>query len=200
MVFRDFWVKHQGLVSCHSEVFAHAVDHVWPSKPVSVLHAGFGNGGTLQVLSSILPEGSSVLGIGSSIVNDVPCVIADLSDRGSVFWALRSQWFDWVIDSDDSAAILWPYLRAGGKMFLDNYDEAAVLDLLHAVAYESESWLPTEEILSIILYPHVAIVEKRYPRVVPYLDVIIGEEDPLIPIKTFQDKGAMKVFVEPEKD
>jgi hypothetical protein len=42
------------------------------------------------------------------------------------------------------------------------------------VAADQDSWLPTEEIMRVTVYPRVTVVEKRHPRVVPYVDVMVG--------------------------
>jgi hypothetical protein len=200
MVFGTAWVNHQGLVSCHSEVFAHCIDRHLPSGPVSVLHVGVDNGGTLEVLASVLPEGSSVLGLGDVECETIPSLVVDVWDRESIFSALGDKSFDWIIDSRGSAVVMWPYLVAGGKLFWDHYDAAALGDLCAALSGDDASWLPTEEILSVTVYPVVAVIEKRFPRVLPYIDLIVGRDDPVVSISDYQKAGGIRVLLEPQED
>jgi len=66
------------------------------------------------------------------------------------------------------------FLRPGGRLILEGYDIELVSRLVTDVAADQDSWLPTEEIMRVTVYPKVVVIEKRHPRVVPYVDVMVG--------------------------
>jgi hypothetical protein len=178
MEFRSRWLNHAGLMSRHFEVVLHAFDREIPDGSFRLLDVGVENGGSVEIWREILPEGSDVLGIDvdpACARLGLPVLTGDVRDRSWVKEALRGRWFDVVIDSTGvMTPNLWPYLERGGRMFFENYHPSAVAGLVAALAEGGESWLPTEEILKVTTYPHVAVVEKSNPRVVPFLEVMAG--------------------------
>jgi hypothetical protein len=178
MGYRDTWLNHAGAVSWHSEVVLHAFDRELPSNPVNLLDVGVANGGSMEVWSEILPEGSTVTGIDvdpACADLGLPVLIGDVTDEVWLRDALRGQWFDLIIDSTQTMSpVPWVFLRPGGRLILEGYDHDVVTGLVADVAADKDSWLPTEEIMRVTVYPKVCIVEKRHPRVIPYVDVMVG--------------------------
>lgn len=198
MGYRSRWLIHDGLMTAHCEVVLHAFDRAVPEdRPLHLLHAGVENGGSLQVWQECLPEGSQVLGIDSNPACadlPVPVVTADVTDSKRVHSVLAGRWFDIIIDSTwTHSDSMWPFLKAGGVLILDGYDEETVFDLVRSVTRDEDSWLPYEEVMSVTMFPRIAVVEKRHPRVVPYIDVLVGSQDPIVPESKFLARGAKRV-------
>jgi hypothetical protein len=176
--YRDTWLNHAGAVSYHSEVVLHAFDRELPTMAANLLDIGVGNGGSMEVWRDVLPEGSTVTGIDiDPACGDLglPVHVGDVTDEAWVREVLYGCWFDLIIDSTGTmSAIPWVFLRPGGRLILEGYDDALVSCLVADVAADQDSWLPTEEIMRVTVYPKVTVVEKRHPRVVPYVDVMVG--------------------------
>jgi hypothetical protein len=187
-------------MSHHSEVVLHAFDREMPTGPISVLEVGVENGGSLEVWREILPEGSEVLGLDIDprcADLGLPVVVADVRDHGSVAGALRGRWFDLIVDSTGTMSPwTWPYLRAGGRLILEDYEQDPLLDLVADVAADRPSWLPVEEIMRVTVFPHVAVVEKRNPRVIPYIRVMVGNFDDVTPERTLAERGIKRILVD----
>lgn len=200
MGYRDQWLRHAGAMSRHSEVVLHAFDRETPTGPVSVLEVGVENGGSLEVWQEVLPEGSSVLGLDIDprcADLGLPVVIGDVRDQGSVAAALRGRWFDLIVDSSGTMSPwTWPYLRSGGRLILEDYDTTTLLDLVADVADDRPSWLPVEEIMRVTVFPHVAVVEKRNPRVIPYIRVMVGNFGDVVDERTLAEQGVKRILVD----
>ena len=63
MGFRSTFVKHEGLLACHSEVFLHIVNRLVAAQPSSVLLVGVGNGGPVEIWRSCLPESATLVAV-----------------------------------------------------------------------------------------------------------------------------------------
>jgi hypothetical protein len=202
MGFRATWLENDGLLSVHTEDFLHAVERAIPDKPIHMLLVGVGNGGSVEVWRKVLPEGSVVSSIDSNPkVNDLDLgtVILDIQDIEAVRDALKGQWFHVIIDSTgDFSPHLWPYLRAGGALICNEYNPVKLADLVTDIADDVDSWLPTEEIMSVMIFTNVFIAEKRNPRVVPYLEIITGSKDPVISESVYRTSGAKRVTPTPQ--
>ena len=198
--YRDQWIKHPGGVSHHCEVVLHAFDREMPTAPIHMLDVGVENGGSLEVWREVLPEGSEVLGLDSNprcAELPLPVVIADVTDQGSVAGALRGRWFDLIVDSTGTMSPwTWPYLRAGGRLIFEDYERQAILDLIGDVSDSSPSWLPVEEIMRVTVFPHVAVVEKRNPRVIPYIRVMVGNFAEVTSEQDLRDQGIKRILVD----
>ena len=178
MGYRDSWLTHAGNVSRHLEVVLHVFDREIPDKPLRVLEVGVENGGSLEVWQKCLPEGSEVLGID---VDErcsglgLPVLTGDVRDATWLREALRGKWFDVIVDSTGTMSPwTWPFLTVGGVLIYEGYETRAMLELAHAVAEDKQSWLPVEEIMRLNLYPGALVIEKRNPRVIPYMNVMVG--------------------------
>lgn len=200
MGYRDQWLKHPGGVSHHCEVVLHAFDREMPTGPISLLDVGVENGGSLEVWRDVLPEGSEVLGLDIDprcADLGLPVVIADVLDQGSVAGALRGRWFDLIVDSTGvMSSWTWPYLRAGGRMIFEDYDKDSLMDLVADVADGRSSWLPVEEIMRVTVFPHVAVVEKRNPRVIPYIRVMVGNFAEVTSEESLREQGIKRILVD----
>lgn len=200
MGYRDRWLGHAGAVSRHYEVVLHAFDRETPTEPVRVLDVGVENGGSLEVWQDCLPEGSTVLGIDS----DPRCadlgldvLILDVTDRDAVKTALRGQWFDFVVDSTETMSPwTWAFLRPGGRMIFEGYDTERVQKLVRDLAEDDESWLPVEEIMRVTVFPRIVVVEKRNPRVLPYIEIMVGNFADVVPEGTLIESGVKRVLVD----
>lgn len=178
MGYRDSWLNHAGCVSWHSEVVLHAFDREMPAMPANLLDIGVGNGGSMEVWIDVLPVGSIVTGIDvdPACANlGLPVHIGDVTDEAWLRETLNGKWFDVIVDSTSMmSAFPWVFLRPGGRLILEGYDPKLLCRLVADVAADQDSWLPSEEIMRVTVYPHVAVIEKRHPRVVPYVDVMVG--------------------------
>jgi len=198
--YRDTWLRHAGAVTRHSEVILHALDPETPREPARLLDVGVENGGSLEVWQQCLPEGSDVLGMDIDprcADLGLPVVTCDVTDRDAVKAALIGRWFDIVIDSTaTSSPWTWAFLRPGGRLLLEDYDPQAIRDLVSAVADDGESWLPVEEIMRVTVFPRVAVVEKRYPRVIPYIDIMVGNFADVVPEEDLIAQGIKRALVD----
>jgi hypothetical protein len=202
MGFRAGWLKHEGFLSVHSEDFLHIVDRLIPDTPLNILLVGVGNGGSVQVWRQVLPEGSTVtsidvdprtadLGLGIKVV--------DLRNNVEIKKVLSGSWFNVIIDATgDFMSVVWPFLTPGGLFIVDHYRKDILTILVQDVAEDRDSILPTEEIMSVTVFPNVIGVEKRNPRVVPYLEIITGTEDPIIKEGFYLNRGAKRVTPSPQ--
>ena len=202
MGFRASFLKHEGFTACHSEVFLHVMDRIVPKGAISLLMVGVDNGGSIEVWRESLPEGSKVtalderpecanLGLGVHV--------GRTGDRGWLESVLGSQQFDLIIDSMGHAnGDVWPWLKVGGFLAVEHYDDARIRELMTAIVADKIAWLPYEEVLGVQYYPHVALIEKRNPRVVPYLDILVGDEAPVVDESVYVERGAKRVTVSKE--
>lgn len=199
MGYRDAWLNHAGLGSRHYEIAVHVYERNLPKEPVRLLLAGVENGGALEVWSQVLPEGSQVVGVDI----DPRCAMlgldvrhGDVADDGWVRGEFRHDWFDLIVDSTSTMTPnLWPFLTPGGRLFFEGYDTPTLMALTGAVAQDTESWLPTEEIMRVEVYPHIAVIEKRNPRVLPYLEVLTGNFCDVVPEPELLGRGVKRVVV-----
>lgn len=199
MGFRDTWLNHAGAISVHSEATVNAFDRVVPIQPMKILLAGIGNGGDVEVWRDCLPEGSSVIAVDNNPdCRDIPgieVITCDVTQPEEVRDALRGMWLDVVIDATSTMQpYIWPFIRAGGIHIYERYNVEMVMMLVRDLALADDSWLPIEEVMRVDIYQSCAIVEKRNPRVVPYLDIISGNFCDVIPEKTYQERGAKRVI------
>lgn len=202
MGFRASFLKHQGNLVCHSEVFLHVMSRFDFGAPMSILLQGVANGGSLQMWRTILPEGSTIVAIDSDprcADLDLGVRVGDSSDRVWLETTLGSKMFDIVIDATGEATgHTWPWLKVGGFLIMEPYDDVKIRELMDAVTEDTYAWLPYEEVLGIVYQPKVVMIEKRNPRVVPYLDIMVGDGDPIVPASVYSDAGAKRVTVPAE--
>lgn len=199
MGYRDNWLNHAGAVAVHSEATLHAIDRTIPLRPVSMLLVGIGNGGAVEVWRKTLPEGSTVTAMdGNPEAADLPgigAIICDPTNRDATRQALRGNWFDVVIDSTGTMQpYVWPFLRAGGVYIYEGYNTDMMMMLVRDLALGDDSWLPIEEVMRVDVYQSCAVVEKRNPRVVPYLEVVTGNFADVIPERVYLERGAKRVI------
>lgn len=199
MGYRANWLKHTGLLSTHNESFLHAMDREFPPDAQSVLHAGIRNGGSLEVFSETLGEDALILGLD---VDDgcaelpVPVAICDVQNSDQVRSILKGLWFDVIVDSTGTKTWhLWPFLKPGGRYFVEEVGAYYQEDRVQEFLSDDTNVFPSEEILKISVYASTLVVEKRNPLVVPYLDVIVGETDPVKPESFFVERGFQRVIV-----
>ena len=67
--------------------------------------------------------------------------------------------------------------------------------LIRDLALDGESWLPVEEILRVDMYPDVAVIEKRQPRVTPYLQIMTGNFCDVTDEREFVAAGVKRVVL-----
>ena len=201
MGFRAAFLKHEGGIACHSEVFLHVVDRAVGENPVAMLLVGADNGGSKEIWESLLPAGSRVVAVDER----EECAALDgvhvgrLTNRSWLESVLGQSKFDVIIDSMGHAdGSVWPWLKVGGFLIIENYDDGRIKDLQHAIVHDEYTWLPYEEVMGVQYYPRVVVVEKRNPRVVPYLDIIVGKEEPVVPESVYLQRGGKRVTVPKE--
>lgn len=199
MGFRDNWLNHAGAVSVHNEATIHAVERVIPTSPMTILLAGIGNGGDIEVWNATLPEGSTVIAMDiNPACRDIPgleVITCDVTQPEDVRRSLRGMWLDVVIDSTSTMQpYIWPFIRAGGVHIYEGYNPEMMMMLVRDLALDDDSWLPIEEIMRVDVYQSCAVVEKRNPKVVPYLDIITGNFCEVTPESVYQEAGAKRVI------
>lgn len=199
MGYRSAWLNHAGLGSRHFEVVIHALDRNLPVADVRFLVVGVENGGTVEVLQSVLPEGSEVVGVDINPACadlGIPMVVGDVRDEGWFRGEFRGQWFDLILDSTGTMCHhLWPFLTPGGRLMFEGYEPERMVSLARDLANDRDSWLPTEEIMRVEMFPHIAVVEKRNPRVVPYLEIMVGNFFDAVPESDLVARGMKRVVV-----
>lgn len=182
------------MLRSHREVFFHAVEREIPEgKPVRLLVDGVQNGGGVEAWRASLPEGSVVVAV-DAVGSRVPGVIGcDFTSPREVFVALGWMWFDVVICPWRHAPLLWPYLTPGGKAIMESAErdvmECAVMDLWDG----HDGWLPVEEMMRVGVYEGVLVVEKRNPKVIPYLNVAAGVDSPFVERDSLVTAGTLVV-------
>ena len=199
MGYRAAWLNHAGLVSRHYEIIFHAFDRELPNRPINVLDVGVENGGSVEVWQKILPDGSDVIGLDNRVECadlGVPVLTCDVLDEEQVRETLRGRWFDVIVDSTGVMSPWpWVFLRAGGKLILERYDTDVIAGLVRGVAEDSDGWLPIEEIMRVSVYPHVVVVEKRNPRVLPYVEAMVGNFAEVVDEASLIEAGVRRVII-----
>lgn len=203
MGYRAEWLSATRVYgSRHLEPVLYAFDkEVNIQERVSLLDVGVENGGSLETWLACLPHGSTVSGldIDPATTNlEYEVLVCDVTDKAQVRQVLKGRWFDIIVDDSRAAAShnLWPFLRAGGLMFIEGVQVDQALPLMHTVigGYQ-DCWLPYEEILRIAFYPGVAVIEKRVPRSHDYLEIMTGTEFGVVSQKILMDQGVKQVVL-----
>lgn len=205
MGYRVAFLENAGSIAVHNEVFLHVVDREITERPIHVLLAGVGNGGAHELWEKVLPEGSRVRSVDTNpdcVVLPIGAQFCDVEDKADVNAVLAgSGMFDVVIDATGTLTPwLWPWLREGGLMIYENIpadDRFQFLSLAGAVMSEDhrEEMLPVEEVLRVNIYGPVVSVEKRAPKVVPYLDVLTGNFCDVTPELELLSDGVKRAIV-----
>lgn len=205
MGYRAAFLENAGSIAVHSEAFLHAVDREIGGRPLSILLADVGNGGPHELWERVLPEGSRVKSIDTNPechVLPIDATFCDVEDKANVNAALSgSGRFDVIVDATGTLTPwLWPWLREGGIVIYENIredDRFQFLSLAGAVMSEQdrEEMLPVEEVLRVNVYGPVVSVEKRAPKVVPYLDVLTGNFCDVIPESDLLRDGVKRAIV-----
>lgn len=200
MGFRDRWLNNAGMVSDHYEVFLHAVEREVPDSPVDMLLVGVKNGGDVEIWPDVLAEGSTITAIDqdeacASLGVDV--LVGDPSDQDWLLSVLANKGFDVVIWNHPGISDrIWPWLRPGGKLIIEGLWQPSVSTLASAVAGDTPSWLPTEEVMRVTVFPHVTVVEKRTPRVLPYIRIMTGNFAEVVSEQALISEGVKRVLVD----
>jgi hypothetical protein len=186
MGYRVEWLTHAGALAVHNEVALAAYEREVPEKPLRMLLAGVGNGGSVEVWRRTLPKGATVVALDNdercAALPGVDPIICDVLDRVALREALRGRWFDCIIDATSTMSPhTWPFLAPGGTLLYEPYDPDLVLSLARDIAAQVDSWLPTEEVMRLDIYSHVAVIERRTPIVVPPAMVMTGNFGDRIP-------------------
>ena len=201
MGFRAAFLNHNGAVACHSEIVLHVFDRFVGSQPITMLLVGVDNGGSKQVWERVLPEGSMVVAVDErQECGQLDGVrVGRLTDRSWLEETLGNTMFDVIIDSMGHAnGATWPWLKVGGFFIVEHYDDGRVKELMHAIVNDENTWLPYEEVLGVQYYPNLVVIEKRNPRVVPYLDIIVGQDAPIVDEFVYAERGGKRVTVPKE--
>ena len=200
MGFRDQWLVNADDISVHYEVFLHAVEREVPDSAVNMLLVGVGNGGDVEIWGKSLPEGSTVTAIDSNplcetLVSHV--MVGDPLDKDWLLSALGKSQFHVVVWSHAGVPEwIWPWIVPGGRLIIEGLWQPSVKQLAASVAGDEETWLPQEEIMRVTVYPHVTVVEKRNPRVLPYIRIMTGNFANVIPEQDLVAEGVKRVLVE----
>lgn len=194
MGFRDRWLSNPGAVSRHFEVTLHAIDRDVPDRVTDMLLVGVENGGDVEVWPQVLPEGSTVTAIEreSTVVTD-----CNPSDPQDLLATLGRRGFDVIMWRHEGVPeFVWPWLRPGGRLIVEDLWAPSGVSLATAVHTDVEAWLPVEEIMRVSVYPHVLVVEKRLPRVLPYLEIMTGNFADVVPEDELMRRGVKRVLVD----
>lgn len=198
MGYRAEWLTHAGAIATHNEATLHAFDRVGLRPGLSILLIGVGNGGGLEVWKTSAPE-SNVIGLDPNPacqelpgVTVIPC---DPTERNALRAVLKGTWWDLIIDSTVTMQpYAWPFLRPGGLYVYEGYQIDMALMLIRDLSLEDDSWLPIEEILRVDCYQSCLVIEKRTPRVVPYMDIITGNFADIVPERDLHAAGYKRVI------
>lgn len=200
MEYRTAWLNNTGAITRHYEVMLHAIERDIPEGPVKMLIVGVDNGGPLELWPQVLPEGSLVVGIDpnpNAGSLPVPVHVGEPRDREWLRSVLGAETFDVVIDrTADAGENTWPWLAPGGRLLLEDPDPDDAVMLARDVALDRESWLPTEEIMRVTVYPRVLVIEKRSPRVMPYIEIMTGNFADVIAESELIEQGVKRVLVD----
>ena len=199
MGYRDHFLSHAGCIAAQNEATLHAIDRAIPVRPLSMLLIGIGNGGAVEIWRDTLPEGSSVTAIDENPdaagIPNLGVILCDTRDRISIREALKGQWFDVIIDTTGTMQpYAWPFLRPGGILIYESYVPEMIMMLVQDLASGGDSWLPGEEIMRIDTYQSCVVIEKRNPRVVPYLNVLTGNFAEVTPEEDYYAAGFKRVI------
>lgn len=198
MEYGAAWLSNVGAIARHYEVMIHALERDLPAGPLRMLLVGVDNGGPLELWPSVLPEGSTVTAIdpNPNAARLGPNVLIGRPDEPEwLLSALGRESFDVVIDRTyDAGESVWPWLSPGGKLFLEDVDPEDASLLAADVAFDRPSWLPTEEIMRLTVFPHVLVVEKRDPRVIPYIEIMTGNFADVVPEAELVASGVKRVL------
>jgi hypothetical protein len=197
--YRDHYLNHAGCIAVQNEATLHALDRSIPARPLAMLLIGVGNGGVVEIWRKSLPDGSTVTALDSDpAAVELPglgVIGCDTKDRIAIRHALKGQWFDVVIDATGMMQpYAWPFLRPGGILIYETYNPEMIMMLARDLALGDDSWLPIEEVMRVDVYQSCAVVEKRNPRVVPYLDVMTGNFADVTPESVYYAAGAKRVI------
>lgn len=197
MGYRDAWLNNSGSITRHYEVMLHALEREVPEQPLLMLLVDIDNGGPLELWNQVLPEGSEIVALDER--PEAVSMGAHVGDLGDIAWlrsVLGDRCFDVIIDrSDRYGESVWPWLAPGGRLILEDPDPDDVSLLANDVAHDRPSWLPVEEIMRLTVYPRVCAVEKRHPRVLPYIEIMTGNFSDLIPEQELIARGVKRVLV-----
>jgi hypothetical protein len=200
MEYRTAWLNNVGAITRHHEVMLHALERYLPEGPLRMLLVGVDNGGPLELWPAVLPEGSTVTAIDPNPnARNLPLnvLVGEPSDRAWLRAVLVNAEFDVIIDrTPDAGENTWPWLAPGGRLFLEDIDPDDAAMLAVDVAHDRPSWLPTEEIMRLTVFPHVLVAEKREPRVMPYLEIMTGNFAEVIPEAELIADGVKRVLVD----
>jgi len=187
-------------MSDHYEVFLHAVEREIPETPVNMLIVGVGNGGDVEIWRDVLPEGSTVTAIDRNAkCGDlgIDVLVGDPSDKAWLLQTLGRAAYDIVIWSHAGVPeAIWPWITPGGRLVVEGLWPPTVIPLVSAVVKDVESWLPTEEIMRVTVFPHVLVVEKRNARVLSYIRIMTGNFAEVIPEADLIADGVKRVLVD----
>ena len=200
MGFRAGWLENATDISVHYEVFLHAIEREVPDSRLDVLLVGVGNGGDIAIWRDVLPEGSTVTAIDSDPLCgtlESGVLVGDPFSKSWLLEALGRQQFDVVIWTHTGVPeTIWPWIRSGGRLVIEGLWQPSVKSLAASVASDEPTWLPSEEIMRVTVYPHVTVVEKRDPRVLPYIRIMTGNFANVIPEADLVAEGVKRVLVE----
>lgn len=200
MGYRDSWLKHAGNITRHYEVMLHALEREVPEEPLKMLLVGVDNGGPAELWPRVLPEGSTVIAVdenpaAASLGLDIQ--IGDVRDRDWLLRLLGREAFDVIIDNtSDAGESVWPWLAPGGRLILEDPDPDDAAILTSDIAFDRPSWLPVDEIMRVTVFPHVLVVEKRNPRVMPYIEIMTGNFAEIVPEEELLADGVKRVLVD----
>lgn len=201
MGYRSEWLSHAGNGTRHMEPVLYALDkEVAAKEPIRLLLVGVENGGSLEVWQRVLPEGSEVIGVDIEPLCaelGLPVLVGDASDKEWCLENLGREPFNVVINSTGwDLRSLWPWVKAGGLFLWEGYDSDSATELVDGVAEGYETWLPSEEIMRVSVWHSILIVEKRYPKVIPYLEVFVGNFFDVVPEDDLIEQGARRIVME----
>jgi len=199
MEFRSRWLNHAGLVTRHWEVMMHALDREVGDHVTRVLLVGVENGGDVEIWRDLIPDGTVTaidanpatgdLGIGVHVI--------DPADKAALLGVLGRDEFDVIIWKHPGVPdMVWPWLVPGGRLIVEDLWAPSGVALASAIHEDVDTWLPRDEIMRVTVYPHVLTVEKRNPRVIPYIEIMVGNFAEVVDEATLIDQGVKRVLVD----
>lgn len=202
MAYSDDFLNNSESIVIHNEAFLYAIERESYQRPINILIIGNKNGNPTKIWEKNLHDQSTITIMEDSSLqnkNKNNVIFCQLDNKDSVNNALydRGILFDFVIDSTSKInKWIWPWIKQPGVLICENVsNHHDFLNLSESIFNEDfeNDILPVEEILRLTIYGPVVSIEKRLPRVVPYIKMMTGQYSDTISEQEAMSNGVKRV-------